>query len=322
MKSWWVCIIGLVILTILAAGCTSPQQPVKPVTTPEVTTIVPTTAPVVTTNATQVNKTPEMTAVPTAAVANQSANVTAKPTAAVSQPAFVGTWNLASLVTYGTPQAIVPGTKISVAFITGGNVSGNSGCNDYNALWTSNGTKMSIANISTTMKVCSYPTGINAQEVQYLSILGGVTKWSVSGDMLTLSDARGLNKATYKKVVPVVAASQPNLTGKWVLSSVKVGTNTTVPLTGTKVTAVFSSDGNLTGSGGCNTYTTAYKKEAGNITIGKTATTLKACEPEVMDQETGFLSQLQGVTVYTVKTGELTLSGPKGSYTLVFKPSS
>ena len=63
---------------------------------------------------------------------------------------------------------------------------------------------------------------------------------------------------------------------------------------GTEITATFTADGKLTGSAGCNTYTSTYQADAGTISIAEPVTTRMSCpEPKgVMEQEQAFLSAL------------------------------
>ena len=70
---------------------------------------------------------------------------------------------------------------------------------------------------------------------------------------------------------------------------------------GTTITAVFGEDGSLTGSAGCNNYTTSYTVDGDAITIGPAASTRKMCvEPEgVMEQEMAYLTALTTAATYT-----------------------
>ena len=68
---------------------------------------------------------------------------------------------------------------------------------------------------------------------------------------------------------------------------------------------VFSEDGTVSGSSGCNSYQGAYRVDGSSIVIGPLASTLRACgEPGVMPQEQAFLAALASSRSYTV-TGEL-----------------
>ena len=94
--------------------------------------------------------------------------------------------------------------------------------------------------------------------------------------------------------VPTVVDLSPQLVDKlWVLAAYGDATNPTVVEEGTKVTALFAADGSLSGSGGCNNYSSTYQLEGDQITISPITSTMMACE-KGMDQETIVLAALQG----------------------------
>ena len=63
---------------------------------------------------------------------------------------------------------------------------------------------------------------------------------------------------------------------------------------------MFADDGSLTGSAGCNNYTTSYTADTGDIQIEPAASTRKLCpEPEgVIEQESAFLAALDAGETY------------------------
>lgn len=83
---------------------------------------------------------------------------------------------------------------------------------------------------------------------------------------------------------------------------------------GTLVTLTFS-DGQISGSGGCNSYTgSAVWGEDGTLSVDPAvATTLMACEPPVMDQETAFFAMLAEAAEFRVDGDELVLSDDGGT---------
>lgn len=121
---------------------------------------------------------------------------------------------------------------------------------------------------------------------------------------------------------PVQVVSQPEIIGSWTLSSITTGANTTVPVPGSGVFAVFSTGGNLTGSAGCNAYFATWKEEGNTLIIGPIGSTRRACEPPVMEQEAGYLSLLENVTRYLVRNGTLTLSDSGRNFTMVLQAGS
>ncbi|NYT05504.1 MAG: META domain-containing protein [Methanomicrobiales archaeon] len=93
------------------------------------------------------------------------------------------------------------------------------------------------------------------------------------------------------------------------------------PLNGTTISAVFTDDGSLSGSAGCNHYTAAYFGGRGDIVIGPAAVTEMYCiSPEgVMAQEALFLERLGGVQAYAMNSSTLELSGADGRLLLAFR---
>ena len=53
------------------------------------------------------------------------------------------------------------------------------------------------------------------------------------------------------------------------------------------------------GDAGCNRFTGGYTVKGDRITIGPLASTLKACEPSIMDAEASFLFKIQAAVGYT-----------------------
>lgn len=77
---------------------------------------------------------------------------------------------------------------------------------------------------------------------------------------------------------------------EWVVARL----NGTDPLADSRMTLNFDSEGRLWGQAGCNNYTTTYDLTGGALSIGPTAVTNRACEPEIMNQESSFLRLLDG----------------------------
>lgn len=84
----------------------------------------------------------------------------------------------------------------------------------------------------------------------------------------------------------------------------------------------FTPGGRIQGFGGCNGFTGAYTQNGNMLDIGtdgfQLATTLKACPPAVMDQETRFMEALGRVSAYRIEQGLLHLLDAEGSEILRF----
>lgn len=90
-------------------------------------------------------------------------------------------------------------------------------------------------------------------------------------------------------------------------------------LSGTTITAEFSSEDRVAGTSGCNRYMGSAKAEAGRISLGPFGATLMACSPEnVMTQEARYLALLGAATSYSVSGDELRLGPSASEVTLVF----
>jgi heat shock protein HslJ len=275
-----------IIALVLFAGCTAPQGTIPSTATPV------TSAP----------ETP--------------AGITAEPVS----PLF-GTWTLIStLVGMGTAN-VIPGTTIITTFAEDGTVSGLSGCNNYVASYQSRGNTLSIGTLVMTLKSCNSPAGIMNQEQIFLTNLKGAATFTITGDIMAISDANGKTLLTFRKEGSAVSPL-PIAGISWRLETYKGSAGTMIGINpATTVNALFGFEGSITGSAGCNSYTGSYTHTGQNrISIGPLATTRKYCgEPGVMDQETAYLADLQAAASYQVTDGgKLHLMDATGTTVLVY----
>ena len=84
-------------------------------------------------------------------------------------------------------------------------------------------------------------------------------------------------------------------------------------------TALFQAD-QLSGSAGCNNYSTSYETDGTNISFGPAASTLKSCvTPEgIMQQESAFLMALSSAKIYAIDNSSLVLKDDQGEVLLTF----
>jgi len=89
------------------------------------------------------------------------------------------------------------------------------------------------------------------------------------------------------------------------------------------ISAEFTSDGKVSGSSGCNQYSSTYTVTGSTIKITTPmAATLMACSQELMDQESAYLKALGEAKTFSVAGDELTLSGADNKSLLVYKSQS
>lgn len=84
-----------------------------------------------------------------------------------------------------------------------------------------------------------------------------------------------------------------------------------------KTTAQFE-NGSVGGNAGCNSYNGPYQVDGKNISFGPLMSTLMACPPPVMEQETGYMAALGMVATYKVNGESLTMFDKDGEVVLEF----
>lgn len=215
------------------------------------------------------------------------------------------TWLLDSTrLLAGTTDVIVS------AEFSGGQITGENGCNRYNGPYTSNARKgtMTIGpNLSTTQMACS---GIRSSlEQAYMAALPKVEKYTATSQQLSLIDSSG-------KTILRFTASDPTeaIKGSWEATMIYTGTALQSPVQGSTLTAVF--DGTqISGDSGCNTFSGTYSTSGDTITIGTLASTQRACaDPAVDTQEQQYLSALGQAKTFTVAGNRLDLYREDGGY--------
>lgn len=229
---------------------------------------------------------------------------TATPLATTVESVKNTHWLLVTLAN----QPLVTDTLITLNF-DNDNIMGLDGCNRYHAAYTLNADNINInKNVATTMMAC--PEEIMRQASGYLNALIQATRYKIEGEQLTLLDATGKPLATFKKqIVELIGTS-------WRVTSVNNGKQAVTSLVkDSTLTSVFSADGKLSGSAGCNHYNASYKVAGKTVKMGAIAATRKMCaKPEgVMEQETLFLKALATVATYQIDGKRLELRTADGA---------
>ncbi|XWK88465.1 MAG: META domain-containing protein [Phormidium sp.] len=100
-----------------------------------------------------------------------------------------------------------------------------------------------------------------------------------------------------------------SLKGSWRLANMAESNLPTpmVPPQETELTANFS-QGRITGSGGCNRFMGSYEIKGDRLTINQLASTFKACQEPIMNQESKYMKALQGAQRFELDDkGQLTI---------------
>jgi heat shock protein HslJ len=240
------------------------------------------------------------------------------------QPLLGTQWVLTSLGDIEEPQPPVEGSNFTAQFnrlptLPSGTVTGETGCNDYNATFTANLNEIKINLPSKTLNEdCPWGTGNFEVEQQFFLALNAATEYRILGNVLQIPYGEGESQQVLSFV-----ATQPegemaiDLTPLdntfWYLSA--IGDNPVLPYT--EVTASFAVDeggltGAISGSGGCNAYNAAIGE---NFAVGPIASTLRACPEEVMEQEGGYFDWLSKAYDYDRAGDQLLIATANGVLT-------
>jgi heat shock protein HslJ len=219
-----------------------------------------------------------------------------------------------TLVAYGDPAnpTVVKGvTSLTAQFAADGSLSGFGGCNNYSGPYQAgtDGT-MKIGPLATTAMACA--EGMD-QETAFLNALQTASSFSFSSQgQLQIKYVAG------KEQVMVFAIGQKPLNStNWVLISMGDPKSPQPVPAGSMITAVFASDGTLSGSGGCNQYNSTYTLQDDQMTIGPVASTQMACATG-MDAEQAYFQALGTVQKYNILNQRLTLTYNQGAGVLVY----
>ncbi len=173
-------------------------------------------------------------------------------------------------------------SKATVRFEKG-KISGNDGCNQFMGSYVTQENTLSISDkMMSTMMACP----AMEKSAAFKSALTSAKIYENDGKKLLLIGVDG------KPLLELQALSNTPQEGLYTIKYLNNGKQAVVSVK-TPITMQLSSDGKMSGSTGCNLYTTSYTIKENQLTIGFPATTRKMCSPEQMEQEQQFLNALQ-----------------------------
>lgn len=230
-------------------------------------------------------------------------------------------WQLVSMGDTENPQQPVEGANFTAQFnrlptLPSGTVTGETGCNAYNATFTANLSEIKVNLPATTRMACG--DAIAEQEQQFFLGLNAATTYRILGNSLQIPYAEGmvLNFVATTPVVEEGINLTPLAGTFWYLLS--IGDNALIPYT--EITAGFEVDesgvtGTVSGESGCNAYNAGVSTTDGAFAVSPIATTAKACENNVMEQEGGYLDWLSKAYAYNRAGDQLLISTENGVLT-------
>jgi heat shock protein HslJ len=229
--------------------------------------------------------------------------------AATTTVSLEGTpWKLVSyLDSKGQTVQALPDSEVTATF-QDGRVAGRDGCNQYNGTYKVTGNVLTIKLGASTMMACD--PKIMDQAQAYLAALSSSATYQITGKQLQITNGGGKVAVTF-----TVLESTPLVGTTWQATTYNNGRGGAQSLAlGTEITAIFGADGTLSGSAGCNNYSTTYQVITSTIKISPAiATTRMMCPDPVMQQEAAYLAALPTATTYRIESTRLELRDAKGA---------
>ncbi len=217
-------------------------------------------------------------------------------------------WNLASYS--GTDGSSVPATEApdlaSLSFAADGSWAGSTGCNRIAGTYTQDGSTLTIDSGPMTLVACQGP--VVEQEQAIMAALPLVASFAADENLELRSDD-GTALLTYSAGLAGLAATS------WQATGINNGKEAVVSQAGVELaTLSFDGEGQVSGSGGCNTFSGSYTTtDPDGLAFGPLATTEMACEADVMDLEQQYFAALANVTTYQLEADRLTLRDSTGA---------
>lgn len=211
-----------------------------------------------------------------------------------------GTWDLSRYSSGGVLRDLPDGLATEITF-AGQKVSGKATINTYRGPFTAGSDgALSVGPLASTQM--GGDTEAMAVESDYLRALEAADSYSADAAGLTILGTMG-------ETLLVFAVSDATITGSWTVTGYNNGREAVVSLVpGSTITADFAEDGSLSGDSGVNRYRSAYEVTGDSgIAISPPAGTLKAGDPDLMEQERLFLAALESAETFTLQGGQLTL---------------
>jgi heat shock protein HslJ len=232
------------------------------------------------------------------------------PTIPVAERLVGSKWILLSYGPANDQRPALPNAPATLDFNTVDSFEGLTGCKEYHALYTIDGSTFAITEVQQTKRAC-VEQGAQQQEAAFIAALGSAATLATQGDMLTIGYDGGELRFVFRP--SLVPSPMPSaLTGtSWQLVAFETGVTTTSVLTREQMTAEFESE-EVYGRVGCNLY------EARTIVNGQTLMlvdfyeTVVGCDEAVLRQAATFLAALESTQSFQLEGDTLLLTYDEG----------
>jgi heat shock protein HslJ len=224
--------------------------------------------------------------------------------ATADNPTLEGTaWVLAEL----PGRSLLAGRAVTLRFAEG-RAQGTDGCNRYGVPFLLKGSKLEVTGPGLATQMACSPE-VTQQAAAYMSALTNAQGYRVTEGRLELLGGDG------KPLATLVAQSSELAGTAWKATGINNGKGAVASLVaGSTVTLAFSSDGQASGSAGCNRYTARYEQDGENLRFLAPAGSRRACvDDRLMQQEQAFLAALRTVATARFEGNRVELRTAEGS---------
>jgi len=219
-------------------------------------------------------------------------------------PPLDGTaWVLSSL----PGRTLVAGQPATARFEFG-RVQGSDGCNRYTAPYTTKGPAIEIGPRAASTRMACLPETMKQAEA-FMAALSGAKSYRISNGQLQLLAADGT-------ILTSFAAQVQSLVGtSWRAVGINTGKGAVASLVAdSTVTMAFAADGKVSGSAGCNQYTSTYQSDGSKLRFTPAAATRRMCAAVgVMEQEQAFFKALESVATMRMEGNRLEMRTSEGA---------
>jgi len=228
---------------------------------------------------------------------------------------FIGAeWHVTSFISDSEMIPVLSDYPISLNFTPEGWVFGTAGCNHFSGSYElGEGMSLHVGPLLATKMACE--EDVMNQETAFIEAMSrvasyddseGVTFYDINGESIMV-----LDPIRETKSVPLIGT---------VWNLVAYGSEYNVPLEGIIPTVVFSDDGTLAGTSGCNSFFGQYLENGQELSIKDIGSTLALClDDEVMKLEQEYLTLLADVATYVIDASSLTLYNENTEGVLFFE---
>ena len=215
----------------------------------------------------------------------------------------------------GQLRAPAEGSEAVLDLLAAGRLAGSGGCNRFFGTWEQSRSRLVLTVRGATDMACV--PEVMEQEAAVLETLGRVRSFRRSEAGLELLDSAGVTVVRYRAGVQGLEGTA------WTATGINDGRGGVVSSATTELASLrFESDGMLSGSSGCNSFSAPVElTPPDRIRVGEVDSTAMGCSPELATQEQQYLAALRAATRYELSGSTLTLRDDRGATQATFLPA-